>query len=108
MMVLSVAGYLAVRHYQSFPTRYEPGGRLDIPLRNEPGGCLGRANGWLKVSPRAWRVDHPMDGDRHERSAGTVRGADAPSAGRNAGLGVSPGRGRSGALCLDWRGAATN
>ena len=27
---------------QSYPTRYEPGARLVIPLRNEPGGVWAR------------------------------------------------------------------
>ena len=30
---------------ESCPTRYEPGGRLDIPLRNEPGRVQGRWQG---------------------------------------------------------------
>jgi len=33
----SISKFVAAGQLQSFPTRYEPGGRLDIPLRYEPG-----------------------------------------------------------------------
>ena len=79
------------RKDESCPTRYEPGARGEIPVRNEPGWGLGEATGWLKGSLPARRVDHRRDGDRHERSAGAHLGAGASGAGRNAVPGIPAG-----------------
>src|SRR5438552_8424755 len=91
---------------KSCPTRCEPGAGLVIPTRTEPGRDLEGAVRQLKGSLPAWRVDHRIDGDRHERSAGAHPGAGAAGVGGNAGAGVSTGPGRRrAALRLD-RGRA--
>ena len=77
------AMYAAEVKGESFPTRYEPGAGLVIPMRNEPGRGLEAAVGRLMGSLPARRVDHRIDGDRHERSAGAYLGADAAGAGRS-------------------------
>ena len=73
---------------ESCPTRCEPGAGRVIPRRNEPGRGLGAAVGRLMGSSPVRRVDHPTDGDRHERSPGVQLGAGAPGAGGNTVAGV--------------------
>jgi len=83
----------AVVKTESCPTRFEPGGGPVIPARNEPGGvqrgvvCCGP---WWAA---ARGVDHRLDGDRHERGAGSHARAGAAGAGWDAGAGVPACRG---------------
>jgi hypothetical protein len=86
---------------ESCPTRYEPGGGRDIPLRSEPGGGLGLAVWGLAGSPPTVRVDHRLDGDRHERSPSAHARASAPGAGGYTGDGVPGGCRRQGSVCVD-------
>ena len=76
-------------HPESCPTRYEPEARLVIPTSNEPEGVRGTAMWRLMGSPPAKRIDHRMDGDRHERSASAHGGSGAPGVGGNARAAVS-------------------
>lgn len=80
---------------KSFPTRNEPG---------EGERLVGRA---AHQGQQARGIDHRIDGDRHERGAGTHAGAGAASGGRYAGVGVPAGRGRRGAISLVGTGAAS-